>query len=279
MSRPSEGRAVSTTGGGTTLSTTAVLIPLASRGRMSGVGQLNITPRNTAGAAIVKFALTPRISVLIVTDGFAGLPGDESDDAQDDSVSTDVTISSMPGWPNGAIYVGAPGEFRGLRADIDAANSNASVLTGDYWNGAAWANATITDGTASGGATMAIDGDITFTPASAWQVGRLLDILGKNGVAAFQGQPAWGSVLEIMDRPLFWLRLKPSLALDASTTLNSLMALARTTNYDEIRIDEGVEFEGPDINTDVEGLGAVEALVDAGAASLIVALRGEGWRP
>lgn len=279
MSRPSEGRAVSTAGGGTALNTTAVLIPIGSRGKYSGTGQLNISPRNAAGAAIVKYALTPRVSVLIVIDGFLGLPTDESDDAQDDSVSTDVTLSSTPGWPVGAVYVGAPGEFRGLRADVDAANSNASVLTGEYWNGSAWVDAVITDGTASGGATMAVDGDITFTPAAAWTPGRLIDILNKSRVVAFQGPPAWGSIAEIMDKPLFWLRLKPSLALDASTTLNSFMALARTANYDEMRIDEGVEFEGDGINTDVDGLGAVEALVDAGTASLIVSLRGEGFRP
>jgi hypothetical protein len=74
-------------------------------------------------------------------------------------------------------------------ADLTAVTINEIyVLTG-------WESVTIADGTASGGATLAQDGDITFTYAADWKEIRINDERG------------------------FWLRLRPSATLDAVTFL------------------------------------------------------------
>ena len=47
------------------------------------------------------------------------------------------------------------------------ANGTASVLKGYYWNGAAWTDASITDGTSASSKTLAQNGSITFTAPTA----------------------------------------------------------------------------------------------------------------
>ncbi len=48
-------------------------------------------------------------------------------------------------------------------------NAVAATLAGTIWDGNTWTSVTLTDGTASGGATLAQDGDITFTIPYSWK--------------------------------------------------------------------------------------------------------------
>lgn len=64
-----------------------------------------------------------------------------------------------------AIYIMTKTPIDLLNIVVSAANSTASVLMMDYWNGA-WTNDDITDNTASGGAPFAVDGTIVFDTAA-----------------------------------------------------------------------------------------------------------------
>jgi hypothetical protein len=50
----------------------------------------------------------------------------------------------------------------GIKVYIKAANVQAGAITGYYWSGSAWVDASVTDNTASGGATLAQTGTITW---------------------------------------------------------------------------------------------------------------------
>lgn len=262
-----EQRSFTTAGGGSALTTTALLIPVATAGKISGTGEIALTGRNFSTAVVVKYLLNPRLTLLITDDGNATFT-DESDDAQDGSASTDVTLSSLPATPLGYVYLGTTEPVRGYRADVDAANGTAGTMTGDYWNGSAWASLSITDGTASGGAPWAQDGDITFTVPSAWTKERLGTILGKT--QAELGPPL--SQTKAQQYALFWTRLSNTGACDSSTTLNSLMPLNRSTAYAELV--SGYAALAPAATDQSYGYSAVEALTDAGTANLVGVLAG-----
>lgn len=63
------------------------------------------------------------------------------------------------------VFIRTPVKANSFYVKINAANANASVLDVYYWNGA-WTDANVTDGTASGGATLAVDGTISWTAPS-----------------------------------------------------------------------------------------------------------------
>lgn len=246
-----EMRAASTADGGTALTTTAQVIPIPS-----GTAHVSLEGRNYSTAVVVKYALVPWLTVLKTADLLATVT-DYSSEAQDGSASTDVTLSSLDTFANGdALYLGSHIPFRGALADVDAANANAAVLSGDYWDGNSWEALTVTDGTASGGATFAQDGAITWAMPTDWAPTSLLSAVSTTGAAV----PHRGA-------PLYWARLKASAALDASTTLNSLLALARSTAYAELVTGRVLEFG---VTRGHGGIAGVEALTNAGTANLIV---------
>ena len=250
---------------GLSLGTTLALAPIPGAGNLRGKGVLTLSGRNYSTAVVARYAINPYLTVLITADGNATFT-DESADAQDDSTGTDVTLSSLPTSPTGYIYLGTAVPVRGYQADVDSANSTASAMTGDYWNGSAWAAASITDGTTSGGASFAVDGNITFTVPSAWAQDSLVKILGLTGRGPRGGTNA------VLYEPLFWLRLSNSGAMDSSTTLNSLLPLNRSTVYAEIAasLPEQIVIHGGR-----RGVGCIEALTDAGTANLLLSVAGE----
>lgn len=254
-----EVRAASTAGGGTALTTTAarIVLPIGTR-------WVSLTPRNFNVAVVAKFNFNPWLSVFKTTDGLATDANitNYSVNAQDGSTSTDVTLSSLATMANGgALYVGAAVPFSGVAIDVDAANGTTSVLTVEYWNGSAWVSASATDGTASGGATMAQDGSVTWSVPSAWAFGTLNEIAGKNLFS------------ELMRENLFWTRWTVSAALDSSTTLNSMVAINRDTTYAEIV--PGQVFE-ESCTVGPGGISSVTALTDAGTGNLIVNVASRG---
>lgn len=249
-----EVRSASTAGGGTALTTSAARIVLPRNTK-----QITLIPRNYSTAVVVKWNKNPFLIVLKTTDllATAGNLTDYSDNAQDNSTSTDVTLSSLATVANkGAVYVGSWTPFSGLEVDVDAANGTASVLTVTYWDGSAWTDTSATDGTASGGATFAVDGNITWTVPSAWVTASLQE-------AVTTALPHTG----ILTQPMYWVRLAVSAALDSSTTLNSMIAINRDTTYAEI--PAGMWWE-ESITVGPGGYYSITALTDAGTANLVV---------
>lgn len=246
----SEGRAASTASGGTALSTTAVCIAIPS-----GTGWVQLIPWNFSTAVVLRVARNPYLTIFKTADSLATAT-EYSSEAQDGSTSTDVTLSSLDTLANGdALWIGSHLPFRGVAVDVDAANVTASVLSGHYWDGNSLEALTVTDGSANAGATFGQDGSITWTMPSDWATAKLTDI----------GSP--GVDVPMRGTPLYWVRLTVSAALDSSTTLNSMLALNRSTAYLEYPAGVGDEQEfskGPG------SFGCIEALVDAGTASLIV---------
>lgn len=234
---------------GVTLSSTALLFPLKN------ARYISFTPRNFVTAVVARIAVNPLLVVLKTIDALATAPTNYSSEAQDGDTATDVTLSSLPtAANNGFIYVGMDRPIRGLRADMDLANSNASVLTGKYWNGTAWVDISLTDGTISGGTTtFGQDGDITWTVPTAWRKAALMEI-GDSRVP-----------FRHANTPLYWVRLQVSAALDASTTLNSLMPLAPSTAYYELPLGTTDTWA-----FDRGSAGSLEALVDAGSGQLLI---------
>lgn len=247
-------RAVSTADGGTALSGTParVVLPL-------GTKWVSLTPRNFATAVVAQFNFNPWITVIKTTDLLATQANitDYSENAQDGSAATDVTLSSLTTFALlSAVYVGSHLPFSGLEVDVDATNGTASVLSGTYWNGSTWANITLTDGTASGGATFAQDGNITWTVPTAWETSGLVDSVA----TAERG-------IGVTTAELYWVRLVVSAALDSSTTLNSMIAINRNTALAELV--DGQVFEQA-VTVGPGGIASLTASVDAGTANLII---------
>lgn len=250
-----EVRAASTAGGGTALTSTAARIFLPP-----GTKQLELIPRNMAGATVVQWLPCPWLTVLKTTDLFATTLTDYSFPAQDnDTAAAGVDLSGLDTLANlDALYVGCNVPFSGVAVDVDSTNSNASVLTVTYWNGTTWTDTSATDGTTTGGATFGQDGNVTWTVPTAWTSVKLKDAV--TTAKKFQG---------VLSEELFWTRWVVSAALDASTTADSMVAIPRSTVYSEI--PAGMMFtEAVTVGPTKEGISAIQAKTDAGTANLIV---------
>ena len=256
-----EVRSFTTAGGGTALSSTAVLLPLPLNTR-----GITLTPRNFSGAAVVRWAKNPFLTVLITSDAGVSFT-DLSAVVQDFSNSGVATLNSFDTLANGdAIYIGSHEQFRGVRVDVTNTNSSASVLTVEYWNGSAWVTASATDGSDNGGATFGVDGNVTWTVPTDWTRGLLSTILGVSTTVT-------GGIRLAED--LFWTRWKVSAAFDATVTVANLLALNRSTAYAEMVQGQAWEEH---VNWGADGYGCIEALTDAGTANLIGMAETRGGR-
>lgn len=244
---------ISTAGGGQSLTTTATRLALPDN-----VDLLELIARNLGGGAVVvKYQLNPYLVVLKTTDNLATIT-DFSQEAQDGLAATDVTLSSLNTLANGDfLLVGSHLPFGGVYCDVDSTNGNASVLTVEYWDGSTWADITATDNTAAGGATFAQDGTITWTVPAAWAKTSLADI----------ASPVPGFGVAYRNESLYWTRWKVSAALDASCTLNAMLALNRSTAYAEMIAAFARQLR---VFKGVGGIGNLEMLTDAGTANLII---------
>lgn len=268
-----EGRVASTAGGGTALTTTAARIVLPI-----GTKQITLIPRNFSTAVVAQFLKNPYLAVLRTQDEGDSFQ-DYSYSAQDGSTGTSVILSSQDTLANGdALYVGSWVQFSGVDIDIDGTNSTGSVtLLVEYWNGGGWATVSATDGTASGGTTFAQDGNVTWTVPTQWKMGALKDMVKASALntgpqldlGAYLGLPA---VPWLTDR-LFWTRWSVDVAIDSSVTFDHMLAINRTTVYDELPSgtahEEAVTF-GPG------GISCIQAKTDAGTANLVVKVAARG---
>lgn len=230
-----------------------------------GTRLLQLSPRNFVGAAVVRVAVNPYLTVLKTADALATAPTDYSENAQDGDAGTDVTLSSLDTAANlDFLYVGSHLPFRGVNIDVDAANGTVNAITVKYRKSDdTWADISATDGTDSGGASMAIDGNVTWTVPTDWKSARLIDI--GDTILSFPGATSY----------LYWTRWQWSAAMDSSTTLNAMLAMSRSTAYAELASGQALEFgvmKGPD------GLGCIEALTDAGTANLVMNFAAIGGR-
>ena len=225
-----------------------------------GTDKVMMVARNFTTAVVAQIAMNPYLIVLKTTDALqsAAAATDYSSAAQDASIATDVVLSSLDTAANlDFLYVGAKWPFRGVSIDVDSTNSVASVLTVKYWNGTAWGTISATDGTISAATTMAVDGNVTWTVPTDWVHNSLTKIGDALGTAAI---PHIGD-------DLYWTRWEVSVALDSSTTLNSMLSMNRSTAYMELIPSQTFEER---ISVGPDGIGCVEARTDAGTANLIV---------
>lgn len=107
------------------------------------------------------------------------------------------------------LYIAHTDRFNKIDVDMGATvNAVAATLTCEYFNGSRWTATTVTDGTASGGATLAQDGVITIsTVPYDWEP------------AVVGGQEA------------YWIRVYPSANLTQNITINSVR-VARNNNIE-----------------------------------------------
>ena len=249
-----EVRAASTAGGGTALTGTAarIFLPL-------GTKHLDLVGRNYSTAVVIQWLPCPWLTIFKTADSLATSPTDYSYEAQDNSTSTSVTLSGLGTAAQGDfLYVGSRVPFSGVAIDIDAANGNASVITVKYRKSDnTWADISATDGTDNAGASLGVDGSVTWTVPADWLTARLRET-GDTGVN-----------FGVAQQEMFWTRWQWSAALDASTTLDSMVAIPRSTVYHEI--PSGTAWEqAVTVGPGEHGISAIQAKTDAGTANLII---------
>lgn len=261
-----EAIAASTAGGGTSLTTAATIVGLPNRTK-----RVSLIFRSFTTAIVAKFALNPFL-MLLRSDN-AGVTMTDSSQTGQQAPTADATgysLSSLATLANlGVLYVGAHIPFRGVKVVMSASvNAVVSTLTAEYWNGTTWVSLAPTDGTAAGGATMAQSGNVTWTvPAStAWLAARLSDGIPVLNASSLPPATVNG-LIPYNNLKYFWTRLSVSAALSANTKISQAFSLNRATTYAEALENSALQFrtlKAPG------GLGAIEALTDAGTAKMIV---------
>lgn len=246
-----EVRAASTAGTGSALTTSAVYIQF-----LPGTKFVWLYGRNYSTAVGINWIKCPYLAVVLTADSLA-TGTDVTGKVQDASTSTTLTLSSMDTAANGDyLYVGSEQQFRGVYVDVGSTNSNASVLTVNYWNGTAWTTTSATDNTASGGATIAVDGTVTWTLPTDWAQTTLVD-----------AGDSPGTTFPYRTKRMYWTRWQVSAALDASVTVLSMTAMNRLATYATLPTstvwDEKVQHG-------MGGWSGIEAATDAGTANIVV---------
>lgn len=255
-----EWRAASAAAGGTALSTTLarVLFP-------KGTQHARLRAHTFVTATVAQVGIVPFLSVLRTNDNLATDAVDESERAQDADAATHVTLDSFPALANGGfLLIGAVRPFRGVHVTMDAnVNANASVLTVKYRKtDDTWAAvAGQSDGTILTGATFGQTGAVTWTVPTDWKRASLLDI------ADLKAKALTEIPSQHIHEPFFWTRWEVSAALDASTLVDAMVAMARSTAYAELRTDQDLEMF---LRWGIGGNAGLEAQTDAGTAKLIV---------
>ena len=244
---------------GVSLSTTAAFTPFHQ-----GTEHVDIVPRNLSTAVVVKYAFCPYLIILKAdsADGLGGHLEDNTQVAQDGSTATSVTLSSFAAGR--ALYVGSAIPFRGAHVDVDGANSTGStVITVSYWNGSAWVDTSDTDGTISGGISLAQDGAITWTVPSEWQLATLNQLAAGAGETLDSSGQKWSYV------NMYWTKWTWSHAMDSAVTLDHILGINESTAYAELT--DSTAYEGRIHNGfGANGVAGIEALTDDGTANLIV---------
>ncbi len=140
------------------------------------------------------------------------------------------------------IYVGQYFPFNNLFIEMQTVNSNASVLSCQYWDGKQWQNGLdVIDGTKASGACFGKNGVFQFSP------NRRIKWVQIEDTSVAQNTPSELQSLNIYD--LYWMRLKVSADLSITTAIKKL-TYAFTTNELMLGID-------PEINQYLSAWGGV----------------------
>ena len=260
--RLNEMRVASAAGGGTALSTTEAFIGLPLF-----VNWLHLDPRNYATGVVAELHVNPWIAVLSTQNAMASPALDISNEMQ----NGDTTIQAMGAFDTLAngdfLLVGSHLPFRGVRVDVGTnVNAVTNTLLVEYLDLGSgvptWTSLSATDGTASAGASLAVDGAVTWTvPAESRWLSRELK-------GAFsQGALNW------RDRyyhsfPMYWTRWSWSAALSATVDLLQMLAIERSAAGPELISGRTVEMYID--KHGLGGLGNISALMNAGTGNLIV---------
>ena len=171
------------------------------------------------------------------------------DDLTDRDTATGTGTAMDAGTTSDFLYVCTKDIIGGLRAVIGAVNGNAATLTVKYRKSDdTWADISATDGTASGGATLAVTGSITWTVPTDWKRTTLRAAVSEADSPAIEG---------------YWLQLSWSAALDSDTEIDELWTLNKATDRGYFRA--GQEYE---LSLDRRNVGAIEAVLAAGTDTL-----------
>lgn len=232
---PGNGRLLSTAGGGTALTITRTFINIPA-----DIMNVECSVRSLTTAIVAKIAFNPLLNIFRTTDGFATAPTNET------GAYSTITLNSMPTLANGgAIYIGTAEPISGLNITVGNTNSGGGTMGLFYWNGTAWTDTSVTDGTTN----LSASGNATFTVPTAWVPGQLSNILNIQ-------KPSLG-------QKLYWLRWTTSVAFDASVTVTALYPINRYVDA----LPEYVVGGGPTMHLDRNSNGgSIQALVNGAAA-------------
>lgn len=256
-----EARSANSTAGGLGLTTTAQVV-----GFPGGTSHVSLFARSFTTAVVAKVMLNPYLLILKSADGLVSAT-DYSSAAQKNPLSTGAILSALGTLASGeALYVGSHLPFRGIAVDVlgGSVNANTAVLLAEYWNGSAWVTLSATDGTTTGGKTFAQDGNITWTVPTAWATVKL----SQTRIPTPTNPPTEIDVmLPYNNKAQYWTRLSVSAALSATVVASTMYSLNRSTAYAQMAENSYLQFR---TTNRPGGTACIEALTDAGTASLIV---------
>lgn len=116
------------------------------------------------------------------------------------------------------LYIGFVDISGGVYVDMDgtSVNGTTSAMAGGYTKSdGTFAALSVTDGTASGGATLAQDGAVTWTVPTDWIANDLPTVLSDSTAPSSK---------------LFWVRLSFGSGLDSDTEIEQLIPIAQNSN-------------------------------------------------
>lgn len=195
-------------------------------------------------AAAFKFLTTPVIAKVWVYDESLDVWSDQTSQAIDNDSTTVVNLGTMATLDE--LYVGCTDRYLGLSINVTSVNAVTATFTETYWNGGAWTQLpdTISDGTISGGVTLAQDGLYTW---------------GLPGAGVWKPNSVNGS------EPLYYTRYIPSAALTAGTSIEAIVPINKATNY--VYFPAGMTQE---FNYDEEKVGGLQFLAVSGTPTVYV---------
>lgn len=186
-----------------------------------------------------RLGVAPVLDKVFYYSASAGTYTDYTDYARDKDSSTHVPLDGMVATD--ILYMGFSECPRGVYIDMGSnVNANAATLDVEFYNGTAWTDVSSdSDGTTSGGATLAQDGLYSWTLPTSIPI-------TVNGVSSLQ-----------------WIRFKPSTTLSATVDVNEIIPACIDTNYGYFR--GGGEYAYP---IDKAKVGAIETDMASGTATL-----------
>ena len=161
-----------------------------------------------------RMGLAPRLARVKYYDASATTYTDYTAQATDRDDTTHVPLDAMA--TGDYLYLGFTNPVRGFYVNMGSnVNSNAATLDVEYCSAISAGSGTFTDvagdsdGTTSGGATLAQDGLYSFTLPAVTR----------------------GAITALDSTPLYWYRFAPSAALSATVDLVDIVPACDTTNY------------------------------------------------